>query len=152
MSGAGGRGVRGGYPPPTTHPASQVPTPIISLPCRHMPAAGKPLFGTLIALLHRGEPVLGIIDQPILKERWVGVAGQRSTLNGQPISTRECGAVGDAYLYATTPHMFAGDTEAAFNRVRDAGERGWREGRSAAAVLSEWEGLPCSRAAHGCRS
>ncbi|EFN53278.1 hypothetical protein CHLNCDRAFT_58575 [Chlorella variabilis] len=80
----------------------------------------KPLFGTLIALLHRGEPVLGIIDQPILKERWVGVAGQRSTLNGQPISTRECGAVGDAYLYATTPHMFAGDTEAAFNRVRDA--------------------------------
>ncbi|KAI7844648.1 hypothetical protein COHA_001738 [Chlorella ohadii] len=81
---------------------------------------GKPLFGTLIALLHRGTPVLGIIDQPITKERWLGVAGQCSTLNGQPIATRACPSVGDAYLYATTPHMFAGQTEAAFNRVRDA--------------------------------
>ncbi|KAL4859039.1 Bifunctional phosphatase IMPL2 [Chlorella vulgaris] len=79
-----------------------------------------PLFGTLIALLHRGEPVLGIIDQPILKERWVGVTGQQSTFNGAPISTRSCAAVGDAYLYATTPHMFEGEGEAAFNRVRDA--------------------------------
>lgn len=65
--------------------------------------------------------MLGIIDQPITKERWLGVAGQRSTLNGQPIATRACPSVGDAYLYATTPHMFAGETEAAFNRVRDAG-------------------------------
>ncbi|KAL4459043.1 hypothetical protein ABPG75_013908 [Micractinium tetrahymenae] len=81
---------------------------------------GKPLFGTLIALLHRGTPVLGIIDQPILKERWLGVAGRQSTLNGAPISTRACSSIGDAYLYATTPHMFAGETEVAFNRVRDA--------------------------------
>ena len=36
---------------------------------------GLPIFGTLIALLHRGVPVLGIIDQPILGERWLGVAG-----------------------------------------------------------------------------
>ena len=37
---------------------------------------GLPIFGTLIALLHRGQPVLGIIDQPILKERWLGVVGR----------------------------------------------------------------------------
>ena len=32
---------------------------------------GKPLFGTLIALVHNesGTPVLGLIDQPILRER-----------------------------------------------------------------------------------
>ena len=51
---------------------------------------GLPIFGTLVALLHRGKPVLGIIDQPILKERWLGVEGQRSTFNGQPISVRAC--------------------------------------------------------------
>ena len=51
---------------------------------------GLPIFGTLIALLHRGVPVLGIIDQPILKERWLGVAGERSTFNGQPIQVRAC--------------------------------------------------------------
>lgn len=51
------------------------------------------------------------------------MAGQLSTLNGAPISTRACGAISDAYLYATTPHMFSGETEAAFNRVRDAGKQ-----------------------------
>ena len=81
---------------------------------------GKPLFGTLISLLHHGRPVLGIIDQPILKERWLGVAGQRTTLNGAPISTRPCSEVAAAYLYATTPHMFSGDSESAFNRLRDS--------------------------------
>ena len=37
---------------------------------------GLPIFGTLIALLHRGKPVLGVIDQPILSERWLGVVGR----------------------------------------------------------------------------
>ena len=44
--------------------------------------SGKPLFGTLISLLDKGVPVLGIIDQPILKERWLGAKGQETTLNG----------------------------------------------------------------------
>lgn len=64
--------------------------------------------------------MLGIIDQPVLRERWLGVAGQATTLNGRPIATRACPDVGSAYLYATTPHMFSGPSEAAFNRVRDA--------------------------------
>jgi len=80
---------------------------------------GKPLFGTLIALLCDGLPVVGIIDQPILKERWVGVEGRPTLLNGAPISTRPCADLSQAYLYCTTPHMFAGESEMAFNRVRD---------------------------------
>lgn len=40
------------------------------------------MWGTLIALLHDGVPVLGVIDQPITKERWIGVAGKPTTLNG----------------------------------------------------------------------
>src|SRR5216684_6227703 len=51
---------------------------------------GLPIFGTLIALLHRGKPVLGVIDQPILDERWLGVAGRPSTLNDKPIKVRAC--------------------------------------------------------------
>ena len=70
---------------------------------------GKPLWGTLVALLHNGEPVLGVLDQPVLKERWVGVKGTESTLNGEPISVRPCKSLGDAYLYSTTPYMFEGD-------------------------------------------
>jgi len=82
---------------------------------------GKPVFGTLAALLHRGVPVLGVIDQPITRERWVGVAGRPTTLNGRPVRARPCPDIGDAYAYATTPHMFApGPTEEAWARVRDA--------------------------------
>ena len=43
---------------------------------------GRPLFTTLISLMHRGRPVLGIIDQPATGERWVGVAGQRTRFSG----------------------------------------------------------------------
>ncbi len=69
---------------------------------------GLPLFGTLIGLFHKGKPVLGIIDQPILQERWLGVDGERSTLNGKPISVRTCAGVANAYMYSTAPSMFAG--------------------------------------------
>lgn len=72
---------------------------------------GLPIFGTLVALLHRGKPVIGIIDQPILKERWLGVEGQRSTFNGTPISVRACDALAKAYMYSTAPLMFPGAYE-----------------------------------------
>jgi histidinol phosphatase-like enzyme (inositol monophosphatase family) len=72
---------------------------------------GLPIFGTLIALLHRGRPVMGIIDQPILGERWLGIDGERSTFNGQPIGVRACCDLGQAYMYSTAPIMFSGAME-----------------------------------------
>ncbi|KAF9619217.1 hypothetical protein IFM89_005771 [Coptis chinensis] len=79
---------------------------------------GKPLFGTLIALLHKGKSIVGIIDQPILRERWIGMTGRQTTLNGQEVSTRSCSKLSHAYLYTTSPHLFSGDAEKAFDRVR----------------------------------
>ena len=72
---------------------------------------GLPIFGTLIALLHRGVPVLGVIDQPILGERWLGVSGERSTFNDRPIQVRACAALDGAYMYSTAPIMFPGAFE-----------------------------------------
>ncbi|KAF5448861.1 hypothetical protein F2P56_029358 [Juglans regia] len=80
---------------------------------------GKPLFGTLIALLYMGRPILGIIDQPVLGERWIGRSGRKTTLNGQEVSTRSCAKLSQAYLYTTSPHLFSGDAEEAFGRVRN---------------------------------
>ncbi|TMJ25607.1 MAG: histidinol-phosphatase [Alphaproteobacteria bacterium] len=81
---------------------------------------GLPIWGTLIALLHKGAPVLGIIDQPILKERWLGVAGQPSTLNGQPARVRACPALDKAYMYSTSPIMFSGDVSRKHAALADA--------------------------------
>ncbi|MBI4968135.1 MAG: histidinol-phosphatase [Rhodospirillales bacterium] len=81
---------------------------------------GKPSFGTLIGLWEGERPILGIIDQAILNERWLGVAGRPTTLNGKPVRCRPCDAVSKAALYATAPEMFAGDTAPAFERLRQA--------------------------------
>jgi inositol-phosphate phosphatase / L-galactose 1-phosphate phosphatase / histidinol-phosphatase len=72
---------------------------------------GRPLFGTLIALVHEGRPVLGIIDQSILRERWVGLDGEGSVWNGRPIRTRACPTLSDATLFVTSPRMFESDQE-----------------------------------------
>ncbi|XP_077253541.1 inositol monophosphatase family protein isoform X2 [Tasmannia lanceolata] len=80
---------------------------------------GKPLFGTLIALLYKGKPIVGIIDQPVLRERWIGMSGRRTTLNGEEVSSRSCSKLSQAYLYTTSPHLFSGDAEEAFARVRN---------------------------------
>jgi inositol-phosphate phosphatase / L-galactose 1-phosphate phosphatase / histidinol-phosphatase len=81
---------------------------------------GKPSWGTLVALLHKGRPVLGIIDQPITKERWIGVHGRQTVMNGEPIHTGNCTDLKDAYMYSTTPLMFTGASKHAYNRLRDS--------------------------------
>ncbi|MBB4152143.1 histidinol phosphatase-like enzyme (inositol monophosphatase family) [Sphingomonas jinjuensis] len=68
--------------------------------------AGRAIFGTLIALVEDGWPVLGIIDQPIQRERWLGVAGRPTTLNGKPVRTRACAQLEGAIVATTSPHLF----------------------------------------------
>ena len=68
--------------------------------------AGRPIFGTLIALVVEGWPVLGVIDQPVLQERWIGASGQATTFNGQPVRTRACRELAEASLATTGPHYF----------------------------------------------
>ncbi len=50
----------------------------------------RPTFGTLIGLCHEEKPILGIIDQPILKDRWIGQIGHQTIYNGRPVSCRKC--------------------------------------------------------------
>jgi inositol-phosphate phosphatase / L-galactose 1-phosphate phosphatase / histidinol-phosphatase len=79
--------------------------------------SGVPLFGTLIALAHLGRPILGIIDQPISRERWIGASGRPSTFNGAPIRSRQCHRLASATVFSTSPDMFKGDDAAAFARL-----------------------------------
>jgi inositol-phosphate phosphatase/L-galactose 1-phosphate phosphatase/histidinol-phosphatase len=80
--------------------------------------AGVPLFGILICLLRDGRPILGMIDQPILGERWVGGAGHPTTLNGEPANTRACPSVQQAMMFTTSPDMFEGETETRYESLR----------------------------------
>ena len=81
--------------------------------------AGKPIFGTLIALLRGGRPLLGVIDQPVLGERWIGAAGTASRFCGEPVETRSCADLGRAILNTTSPDLFRGADRDAFARLSE---------------------------------
>jgi len=82
--------------------------------------AGRATFGSLIALLVDGFPVLGVIDQPVLLERWLGVAGERTTLNGKAVATRACQELSQAALATTGPHYFSQDEGDVFMALAQA--------------------------------
>ena len=81
---------------------------------------GRPLFGTLVALMDGDEPLLGVLDQPILGERWVGVRGQPTRFRGTYGSAgcRACARLAAAELGCTTPSMLTGPSGPAFARLQ----------------------------------
>lgn len=68
--------------------------------------AGAPTYGTLLALLYEGSAVLGVIDMPALNERWIGAHKQPTTLNGRPVRTSACSALGEATVTIVSPDNF----------------------------------------------
>ncbi len=76
--------------------------------------AGRPIFGTLVSLMVDGWPVLGVIDQPISRERWFGITGKPTTFNGKPATTRRCATLDQALLATTSPHLFGDDQAVSF--------------------------------------
>lgn len=67
---------------------------------------GSPLWGSLIALLHRGRPVLGLIDIPCTDERWSALGDGTAQLNSRAARTSACQRLAAARIYTTSPDAF----------------------------------------------
>ncbi|MBK5569099.1 inositol monophosphatase family protein [Ensifer sp. SSB1] len=80
-------------------------------------ASGSLAFGTQIALLHQGAPCLGIIEQPITNERWVGQRASPTLFNGVPIRTSETARLKEAIVYTSALEQFDLDTRERFSRL-----------------------------------
>jgi myo-inositol-1(or 4)-monophosphatase len=65
--------------------------------------SGAYSFGTLIALLKNGKPILGVYNQPILNDFLIG-DNQTTEINGTTTKVRECINLSDAVLL-TTDHL-----------------------------------------------
>jgi inositol-phosphate phosphatase / L-galactose 1-phosphate phosphatase / histidinol-phosphatase len=78
---------------------------------------GSPLWGTLIALVRGGRVELGMVDMPVLGERWIGQAGIGAQRNGHPVRVRECKAIGAARIVTTSPDIFNAADWQAFDRL-----------------------------------
>ncbi len=86
--------------------------------------AGVPVYGTLIALLADGVPVLGIIDLPVTGDRWVGATGRTTRHSAGPCTTRACAALSGAILSASNPDFFGDAERPALDALRAA--TAWR--------------------------
>ena len=108
---------KGGKEPPSTNNYTWVIDPIDGTRAF---IAGRKEWGTLIALTENGVPILGILDQPITGERWVGVQGEPTRYSTVPVSatnptmragevtlhTRPCPTLANAELSTTSAAYF----------------------------------------------
>lgn len=87
---------------------------------------GRPVFGTLIGLLDGDTPNLGVIDQPVTGERWIGAPGRRTLFRGPfggSVGCRRCLSLADAELSCTSPQMFSAVDVPRWERLSAAARR-----------------------------
>lgn len=82
--------------------------------------AGIPVYGTLIALLRGGVPVIGVMDLPATAERLVGAAGSPTIRNGALIRVRPCENLSQALLTTSNIDFWDSDDLPALARVKAA--------------------------------
>jgi myo-inositol-1(or 4)-monophosphatase len=83
--------------------------------------AGFPIWGTLIALLHKGTPVFGMMHQPFIGERFSGDSGSanyRGPSGERRLAVRRCASLKDATLFTTSPLLMNEADRATFGRVQ----------------------------------
>ena len=67
---------------------------------------GVPLFGTLIALVERETPTIGVINLPATGEMMIGARGKLTTVNGRPVRVRETSRLSEAtVLFTDLPNI-----------------------------------------------
>ncbi len=86
---------------------------------------GLPVWGTLIGLMHKGEPVFGMMAQAFTRERYWGdgASAWYRGPDGETVSlhARACPGLAEAALFTTTPALFRDPADrAAYDRVESA--------------------------------
>jgi len=72
---------------------------------------GNPLFGTLIGLMYKGEPMIGVIHAPTTGERWAAAKGFECSYQDRKNPKSICKTskkteLSETFLYSTDPSMF----------------------------------------------
>ena len=86
--------------------------------------AGMPIFGTLICLLEQEIPQIGMIDIPILQERWCGLRKKESIFypnlpGGKPLACKVSNQqkIEKSILYSADPAMFNNAQKPYFDQI-----------------------------------
>lgn len=88
--------------------------------------SGLPLWGTLIALCHKGKPILGAMIQPVLGEIFVGggnhawLADMKSKTPLKQLITRQHETLGQATLFTTDPALLTGTERVCYDQLEQS--------------------------------
>lgn len=80
--------------------------------------SGTPTWGVLIAVADAGGPLLGLIDQPYIGERFVGcgdLARMTGPMGERRLATRPARPLGEAILFTTFPEVGSQAERVAFH-------------------------------------
>ncbi len=89
----------------------------------HSFISGAPTFAILIGLTRFGKPIMGVVDQPISGERWVGANG-KTTLNNAAIETNKAlTSVSEASLFSYGIELFQSSKGEQYKHLTDAVRR-----------------------------
>lgn len=84
--------------------------------------SGIPLWAHLIGLRYQGQPLLGVIGQPYLRETFLGTPSGSRLIHPdgvKPLKVRECARLTQATLAATDPvACFTASEQGAWSQVR----------------------------------
>lgn len=84
--------------------------------------SGNPLFGMLLALVHKGQLVMGVIGMPALGETYVGVPGRGATMNGSAISVSSQTKLADAIININEGERIFSENMPVFERLMRCGQ------------------------------
>lgn len=82
--------------------------------------SGTPTWGVLVALSDSSGPILGIVDQPYIGERFSGGPGRANVVGPtgeRSLGVRKTTELSDATIFTTFPEVGTRDQGAAFARV-----------------------------------
>lgn len=82
-------------------------------------SVGKPTFATLIAYTKGPEFELGVINQPITKERWIGIKGVGTWLNGKSASPSQKTDLSKTSISTSSPYNFDLDNRKKLEKLKD---------------------------------
>jgi myo-inositol-1(or 4)-monophosphatase len=85
--------------------------------------SGFPIWGTLIALLHQGTPVFGMMHQPFIGERFYGDSGSahyQGPSGERKLAVRRCPSLKEATAFTTSPLLMNTADRASFARIEEA--------------------------------
>jgi inositol-phosphate phosphatase/L-galactose 1-phosphate phosphatase/histidinol-phosphatase len=84
-------------------------------------ATGIPLYSTLIGLVEAGRFVLGVMDFPATRDRWIGGQGYPTRWNDRAVTVAQCADLSRAMVARSEPDRCSSEENLVSSRLGDVG-------------------------------